>query len=140
MDLSKTTCKPDETVEVTGEVDFEFVQADFLPDYTLAWVRVEILKTGEYWIVYPERNGEYALNFAAPDKEGTYTLKVSITRLGLLAEETATFKVEKPGAKQQSSYLTIDPTTTIIVVSVGGAAGGLGGPGICSIQPILSVS
>ncbi len=126
VEISKTKCRPGETVEITGELDFEFENVDFLPDYALARVRVEILETKEYWFVNPEPDGVYSLNFAAPNMEGTYTVKVSITRLGLLAEETVTFRVDKPGSIQQGSYFTIDPTTTIIVVTVGSAAGGLG--------------
>jgi DNA-binding MarR family transcriptional regulator len=123
-DLEPDTCTPDSTVEISGAVDFDFAGVPKDYDISLAIVRIEILETGEFWRVTSDQNGQYELEFVAPSTEGTYTIKISITRLGKLAAETKVLTVDSSskGNKVQGSYL--DLNTTIIIAGVG-CAGGL---------------
>jgi PKD repeat protein/DNA-binding MarR family transcriptional regulator len=125
-ELDQGRCNCGEAVEIAGELEFDFIKSDHKPDYTISRVRVEILETGENWIVHPDLDGDYRLTFNAPEKPGTYTIRVSITRLGIFAEEQATLKVQAKSTKQNEQYFTYDLTTTLIIASVGTAGVGIG--------------
>jgi DNA-binding MarR family transcriptional regulator/PKD repeat protein len=125
-ELNQKTCHCGEAVEIAGEVEFEFIKSDYKPDYTIARLRVVIVETGEDWIIHPELDGDYRLRFNAPDKPGSYTIRVSITRLGILAEEETTLKVQARSNEQPKQYFTYDLTTTIIIASISTAGVGVG--------------
>ena len=125
-ELRPTTCSCGEQVKLTGKIDFEFIRKDFDADYTITPLRVEILETGESWLVHPNRDGNYDLKFKAPESEGTYQIKVSITRLGVFAADTVELNVVSSHNKGNKQYFNFDLTSTIMIASIGTAAGGLG--------------
>jgi len=123
--IEPAKCKPGENITVFGTVEFEFIKNLQTPDLTLAIIRIEIVETGASWVVRPKLDGTYSLEIAAPQQIGTYTFRVSITRLGILAEQTQTLTVTSE-VSRGGSRIYIDSNTAIIVVSVGTVLGGLG--------------
>ncbi len=132
IDITETIepniCEPGDNVTVSGEVAFEFVKTPtkIKMDFTLARVVIKILETGDVWTVIPDIRGNYNADITAPEQEGTYSVRVSITRLGIFAEEIRTLSVQpvEDGEKKQGMY--IDLNTSILLLSVGITAGGLG--------------
>lgn len=125
-EIDPTTCQPGENVEVSGTIDLEFVKNNVKPDFTIIPVRIELVETGDFWTVVPELEGDFWLEFIAPEDEGIYTVKISITRLGLLAEETQTLTVTSKTIEPGSQGLILDINTTVIIISLGTIVGGLG--------------
>lgn len=125
-DLEPETAKPGTIVGVTGSASFEFLGTPKDYDLNLPLIRIELMETGEIWRITPDDNGNFDLTFSAPKIEGTYTVKVSITRLGMLTEESLTLTVKSTsvGKKQDKPYY--DVTTTIILATVIGSMSGVG--------------
>jgi len=125
-ELESKTCPPGEKVNITGTVDFEFFefQKDF--DFTLARIRLEIVETGDFWVVIPEYNGEYRLEITAPRQDGVYTVRASITRLGVFAKDEQKLTVQTKGQDTTKTGNYIDLNTTILIVSIGSVAIGTG--------------
>lgn len=125
--IDPDTCMPGDTVSITGTVDYDFT--DRIPDndISISKLRIEILETGAVYHVIPDLDGSYSKMIPAPEKDGTYTIKISITRLGILAEETETLTVETPEAAVHAAEgFEINIFTVAIVATVLSAAGGTG--------------
>jgi PKD repeat protein len=125
-DLEPETTKPRMIVGVTGSASFEFLGTPKDYDLKLPLIRIELMETGEVWHITPDDDGNFDFTFSAPSSDGTYTMKVSITRLGILAEESLilTVKSAPVGEKQDKPYL--DVTTIIILATILGSVGGAG--------------
>jgi DNA-binding MarR family transcriptional regulator len=124
-DINPKKCKCGEEVEISGNIEFEFEKTDFNPDYTITRLRIEILETGEYWIIYPELDGDFELTLNAPNNVGTYKIRISITRLGIMAEDTVVLNVQSSIKNQRKQYFMYDLSTAVIIASVGITVGGV---------------
>ncbi|UCH89308.1 MAG: PKD domain-containing protein [Thermoplasmata archaeon] len=124
--LEPSRCQPKDTFIVSGKVEFNFI--DKLPDtdIVLSKLRIEIVETGEAWTVIPEFDGSYELELIAPEIEGTYNVRVSITRLGIFAESSETLTVESYEIAEKSDKAYIDFNTAVIVTAICAVTGGLG--------------
>jgi PKD repeat protein len=115
------------SVFVAGSVSYEFV--DRIPDndVSLAVLRVEIVETGDYWYIVPDIYGKYEEKIEAPEEEGTYTVRATISRLGLLAEDTEMLKVVKTqNAKPETKANALSVSTVAVAVGTLAAVGSTG--------------
>jgi PKD repeat protein/DNA-binding MarR family transcriptional regulator len=119
-------CGPGDQIIVSGKVNFNFAKALPNPDIVVTKLRIEIVETGASWNVIPDLEGRYSHEILAPGVDGTYTVKATITRLGIFAEEERILTVESPKIQVDKQGAGIDFNTVIIATAVCSVAGGLG--------------
>jgi PKD repeat protein len=126
LDIDPTSTVARSPVSVAGSISYEF--ADRIPenDVSLAVLRLEIVETGDVWYVVPDIYGKYEKTIEAPGQDGTYTVRATISRLGLAAEETRSLIVETPKAKTKTETNELSLASMAVAVGTLAAVGSTG--------------
>jgi PKD repeat protein/DNA-binding MarR family transcriptional regulator len=124
--LEPSSCGPEEQITIEGQIEFDFVESISDSEFAPAKLRIEILETEEVWNVIPDRQGNFEFKMTSPVKEGTYTVRLSITRLGILEENLQTLEVTAHKVTPQPEGGIASITTIMLVTAVAVSAGGAG--------------
>ncbi len=127
FELSPNECRPGKPVMVTGQVTYNFLETPLDLDVNVAMVTITVAGNPEVIRVAPGLDGTFYKTIYAPTQEGEYTVKVSITRLGIVGESTATLEVFEPS--EPAPLVEFEPVyaggaglAVVAVVALGGGA------------------
>ncbi|MGA1847912.1 MAG: PKD domain-containing protein [Thermoplasmatota archaeon] len=122
FDLDTYSCHPGDPVRAWGKVEYNFREGGERPDLNLAVVNIHA--AGETYRVVPDIHGNFEIVFAAPAEEGTHYIICTVSRFGMLKEESRELRVQ---AESEPANLISIATSPAVMggASVVLAAGGL---------------